>query len=77
MTFYYTFGNVLSQLIQPSGEVCMVYLRLSVGAMRGDLPSLAPTRPEHHFSPRTQVVAGGSRWQPVLIDGCEPSAVHY
>lgn len=60
--FYHTSRSVLSQLIQWSGEICIVYLGLSVGARKnyGDLPSLAPTWPDHHFPPRLQVVAGDS-----------------
>lgn len=60
--FYYTFGSVFISAISS----CIVYLRLSVGAMHGD-----PTIPGSHEARASFFTqdTGGGRWQPVLIDG--------
>lgn len=67
--FYYTFGSVLSQLIQWSCEICIAYLRLC----RSKSYAWRPTIPGSHragLSLCTQSTGGG-RWQQALIDSLD------
>lgn len=79
----YTFGNVLSQLIQWACEICVFYLSLSERA--GVYPHLSPLgrdqelcmEPCQSWLPQSLTFTshagstGGGRWQQVVIDSCD------